>query len=168
MTTMNTVLDMQSSHTEFGKQIVSSVGAKINQGKAADAVDHFGVDFKFNDHALELEFNDKARLEEFFNKTRELSPDAHLNVTAIFESGNHVVAEWTLTATHVEHFWPRNEFRVRRSLPGVSIVAITSGQISEWSDYYDSRTANRSRLSDRSTFEYRSTAKLYCVMSGAI
>lgn len=37
---------------------------------------------------------------------------------------------------------------MRRSLPGASIVAITGGRISEWSDYYDSRTANRSRLAD--------------------
>lgn len=91
---------MQSSHTELGKRIVSSVVAGLIQGNVADAVDHFGVTFKFSDHALGLEFNDKARQEEFFYKAHELFPDAHLNVTASFESGNHVVAEWTLTATH--------------------------------------------------------------------
>ena len=106
MTTMNSALDMQSSYTELSIQIVSSVVARLNQGNVADAVDHFGEQFKFSDHALGLEFNDKARLEEFFHKTHELFPDARLDVTAIFESGNHVVAEWTFTATHVEFFWP--------------------------------------------------------------
>jgi steroid delta-isomerase-like uncharacterized protein len=151
MTTMNSALNMQSSYTELGKEIVSSVLARLNQGNIADAVDHFGGKFKFSDHALGLEFNDKAGLEEFFHKIHELFPDAHLDVTAIFESGNHVVAEWTLTATHVEFFWAWREARVRRSLPGVSIVALTGGRISEWSDYYDSRTARRGRLADSFT-----------------
>ena len=148
MTTVNSVLDMQSSHTELGKQIVSCVVAKLNDGNVADAVHHFGANFKFSDHALGLEFIDKARLEEFFYKTHELFPDAHLKVTASFESGNHVVAEWTLTATHLELVWPGREARTLRSLPGVSIVAITGGRISDWSDYYDRITARRSRLAD--------------------
>jgi steroid delta-isomerase-like uncharacterized protein len=148
MTAMNSVLDMQSSHTELGDQIVLSVVDKLNKGKAADAVDHFDADFKFNDHGLGLEFNNKARLEEFFDKTHELFPDAQLNVTAMFASGNHVVVEWTFTATYVEPFWPRGESRVPRSLLGVSIVAITGGRINERSDYYDSRTARRSRIAD--------------------
>jgi len=33
MTTMNSVLDMQSSHTELGKQIVSSVVDKLIEGR---------------------------------------------------------------------------------------------------------------------------------------
>jgi steroid delta-isomerase-like uncharacterized protein len=148
MTTMNSVMDMQSSHTELGKQIVSAVVESLNQGNVADAVDCFGGDFKFSDHALGLEFADKMRLEEFFHKTRELFPDVHLNVTSVFESGNHVVAEWTLTATHLELVWPGREARMLRSLPGVSIVAITGGRISDWSDYYDRITARRSRLAD--------------------
>jgi diaminopimelate decarboxylase len=148
MTTMNSALHMQSSYTEPGKQIVSSVVDRLNHGNVADAVDHFGGQFKFSDHALGLEFNDKARLEEFFHKTHELFPDAHLDVTAILESGNHVVAEWTLTVTHVELLWPGREARVQRSLPGVSIVAVTGGRISEWSDYYDGLTARRARLAD--------------------
>lgn len=148
MTTMNSVMDMQSSHTDLGKQIVSSVVANLNQGNVADAVDYFGEDFKFSDHALGLEFTDKMRLEEFFHKTRELFPDVHLNVTAVFESENHVVAEWMLTATHLELLWPGREARMLRSLPGASIVAITGGRISDWSDYYDRITARRSRLAD--------------------
>ena len=52
MTTMESALDMQSSYMEPGKQIVSSVVAKLNHGDVAEAVDHFGGEFKFSDHAL--------------------------------------------------------------------------------------------------------------------
>ena len=45
MTTVNSVLDMQSSHMELGKQIVSSVVAELNEGNVADAVHHFGANF---------------------------------------------------------------------------------------------------------------------------
>ena len=127
---------------------MSSVVADLNEGNITHAVDKFGEDFKFTDHALGLEFNDKERLGQFLHKSRELFPDARLELTAIFVNGSHVIAEWNLTATHVELFWLGRERRVRRSLPGVSVVGITGGRISEWSDYYDKITARRSRLAD--------------------
>src|SRR3954447_8110457 len=148
MTTMNSALNMQSEQAGLGKKVVSSVVADLNEGNVARAVDQFGGAFRFTDQALGLEFNDKARLGEFFDKSRELFPDAHLEVTDIFEDGNHVVAEWTLTATHVESYWFGREARVPRSLRGVSVVAMTGGQITEWADYYDNITARRSRLSE--------------------
>lgn len=148
MTTINNALNIQSSRTDQREEVVSSVMANLNQGNVVDAVNHFGADFKFSDHALRLEFEDKVRLEEFFHKIRELFPDGYLDVTAIFESGNRVVAEWTFTATHVEFLWPGRETRVSKSLPGISIVTITNGRISQWSDYYDKITARRSRIAE--------------------
>ena len=148
MSTITSTLKMQSSQMDSGIAIVSSVVAALNQGNVTDAVDLFGWDVKFTDHALGLEFNDKARLEELFRKVRELFPDAHLDVKNIFSSGNQIVAEWTFTATHTEFVWPGREGRVSRSLPGVSTVRITDGRIGEWSDYYDKLTARRSQLAD--------------------
>jgi steroid delta-isomerase-like uncharacterized protein len=139
---------MQSAQTGLGRRVVSSVVADLNEGNITHAVDKFGEDFKFTDHALGLEFNDKELLGQFLHKSRQLFPDARLELTSIFESGSHIIAEWNLTATHVELFWPRGEGRVRRSLPGVSVVGITGGRISEWSDYYDKLTARRGRLAD--------------------
>jgi hypothetical protein len=121
---------------------------QLNERHVTPAIDHFGGHFRFIDNALELEFNDKAQRAEFLEKSRELFPDAHLDVTAIFESGNRVVAEWILTATHVELLWHGREARVPTSLRGISVVAIASGHITEWSDYYDKVTARRSRLAE--------------------
>ena len=148
MTTINSALNMQSAQTGLGKRVVSSVIANLNEGNITNVVDEFSEDLKFTDHALGLEFKDKTRLRDFLHKSRELFPDARLELTAIFESESHVVAEWNLTATHVEYFWPGGEGRVRRSLPGISVVGITDGRISEWSDYYDKLTARRGRLAD--------------------
>ena len=148
MTTINDALNMQLAETGLGSRVVSSAVADLNEGNITHAVDRFGEAFKFTDHALGLEFNDKERLGEFLRKSRELFPDARLELTAIFESGSHVIAEWNLTATHVELFWLGRERRVRRSLPGISVVGTTDGRISEWSDYYDKLTARRGRLAD--------------------
>ena len=148
MTIMNSTLNMQSARTGLSKEVVSSVIANLNEGNISHAVDEFGEQFKFTDHALGLEFDDKARLGEFFQKSHELFPDGHLELTAIFECGSHVIVEWNLTATHIEPFWFGPERRVRRSLPGISVVSITGARISEWSDYYDQITARRGRLAD--------------------
>lgn len=147
-TPRNDFLNTQSSQTRSGAEIVSSVVNQLNERHVTPAIDDFGGHCRFIDHALGLEFHDKAQLAEFFEKSRELFPDAHLDVTAIFESGNRVVAEWILNATHVELLWHGREVRVPTSLRGVSVVAITSGRITEWSDYYDKVTARRSRLSE--------------------
>lgn len=148
MTTVGSTLNIQSNQITLRENIVSIVLSELNRGNVINAVDLFGENFKFIDHALGLEFNDRKRLEVFFRKTRELFPDAHVNVTTIIESGNRVVAEWTFTATHVELVWPGSQAKVPRALPGVSIVTLTDGRVSEWSDYYDKITARRSRLVD--------------------
>jgi hypothetical protein len=129
-------------------RVVSSVFANLNEGNVIHAVEQFSETFTFTDHALNLEFTDSERLGQFFHKSRELFPDAQLEAIALFESGDHVVAEWTLTATHVELVWPGREARIRRSLPGVSVVAINQGRITKWSDYYDRISARRARLAE--------------------
>ena len=146
MATTNDALITQSAQMGLGKKVLSSVVAALNEGNIIHAVGEFGEEFKFIDHALELEFNDKARLGEFLHKSHELFPDARLELMAIFECGSHVIAEWNLTATHVEIFWLGHERRVRRFLSGISVVDITDGRIREWSDYYDKLTARRGRL----------------------
>lgn len=148
MTTTTSTLNMQPSQMDLGIAIVSSVVAALNEGNVTHALDLFGRDVKFTDHALGLEFNGKARLEEFFRKARELFPDAQLDVTNVIASKNQIVAEWTFTATHTEFAWPGREGRVSRSLRGVSTVRMTDGRIGEWSDYYDELTARRSKLAD--------------------
>jgi hypothetical protein len=45
------------------------------------------------DHALTLEFEDKLRLAEFFEKSREVFPDSAFETGSLFESGDHAIAE---------------------------------------------------------------------------
>lgn len=60
---------------------------------------HFDDCFRYNDHALGLEFTDKPLLTEFFEKSRELFPDTTLEIVSLFEDRDHVIAEWKLAAT---------------------------------------------------------------------
>jgi hypothetical protein len=47
----------------------------LMEGHIDNAVSQFSEQFAFNDYGIGLEFRDKARLTEFFQKTRELYPD---------------------------------------------------------------------------------------------
>jgi hypothetical protein len=60
----------------------------LNEGKISEAVDRFNDHFTFTDHALGLEFIDKERLTDFFQKSRELFPDPVVEAEATFESGS--------------------------------------------------------------------------------
>src|SRR5262249_31394498 len=80
-------------------RILQSVLAALNEGEISKAVDQFDERFRFTDHALDLEFTDRDRLIEFFQKTRQLFPDTVVAVDSSFQCGDQAVAEWKLTAT---------------------------------------------------------------------
>src|SRR5262245_8922238 len=50
------------------KPILQSVLDAFNEGRISEAVAQFDDHFTFTDHALDLEFTDKSRLIEFFQK----------------------------------------------------------------------------------------------------
>src|SRR5262249_59652425 len=79
--------------------LLQSVLTALRDGRISEAVDDFDDHFTFNDYGLGLEFADRERLSEFFRKAREFFPDTVLEVTSIFECGDHVIAEWKMTAT---------------------------------------------------------------------
>jgi len=143
---MNTSIKSHTAVTAVSnpKYILQSVLTALSHGKISEAVDQFDDDFTFSDQALGLEFRDKGRLSEFFQKSRELFPDTAVEVISIFESGDHVVAEWKLTATQTVSYWI--QLQVPISLPGVSIADIENGRITHWSDYYDEKTSRRVTL----------------------
>ena len=128
------------------KRILLSVVAALSGGKISEAVGAFSDQFTFTDNALGLAFNDKNRLTEFFQKSRELFPDTEVVVTSTFESGDHVIAEWKLTATEVVPYFGSTNYRRPFSLPGVSVVEVKDGRIINWLDYYDLPTSRRMRL----------------------
>ena len=143
---MNTSIKPDTTVTAVSnpKYILQSVFTALSHGKISEAVDQFDDDFTFNDQALGLEFTDKRRLSEFFQKSRELFPDTVVEVISTFESGDHVIAEWKLSATQTVSYWI--QLQVPISVRGVSIAEIENGRITHWSDYYDEKTSRRMTL----------------------
>ena len=127
------------------RRILQSVLEALNQGRIPQAVDRFDDDLTFNDHALGLDFTDKGRLTEFFEKCHEFFPDGAVEVILTFECGDRVVAEWKLNATETVPFGP-TQLRKPISVRGTSIVQIQNGRVTRWSDYYDSVASRRFKV----------------------
>jgi steroid delta-isomerase-like uncharacterized protein len=125
--------------------VLRSVFAALNQRNISRAVDQFADDFAFNDYALDLEFTNKGRLTEFFQKATELFPDTVVELVSTFEWDDYAIAEWKLTATQTEQYgWLSYRFPI--VLRGSTIVQIEDGRVTHWSDYYDQLTSRRGRL----------------------
>jgi hypothetical protein len=118
----------------------------LKNGKIVDAIACFAEEFRFKDHGVGLEFKDKERLTEFFQKTQELYPDSLLLTDTIFVSGDDVITEWTLQATLTEPFYGDLSRKVRVSVHGASIVRTDNGKITDWADYYDGLVSRRTAL----------------------
>ena len=127
------------------ESLVRTVLTALREGQIDNAVNHFGEQFAFNDYGIGLEFRDKGRLTEFFQKRRELHPDPLLLTDTIFVSGDHVISEWTQQYIATEAFLP-GPSKVPISLRGASIVRIEHGKIVRWSDYYNGLNARRTAL----------------------
>ena len=121
--------------------LISSLTA-LGEGKISEVLDQFDDHFIFTDHALALEFTDKRRMSDFFHKSRELFPDTAVEVVSIFESGDHAIAEWKLTATQTAPYGSIS-YRFPILLHGSTFVRIENARITRWSDYYDQNTSRR-------------------------
>jgi len=128
------------------EQVVLSVLTRLNHGNIDDAIARFAEEFAFKDRGIGLEFKDKGRLTEFFQKTREYFPDSSLQVDSILVSFDHVVSEWTLHTSVKEPFYGALFRTVQILLHGVSVVRTNNGEIIEWADYYDGLTSRRTAL----------------------
>jgi hypothetical protein len=102
--------------------LVLTVLTHLNNGEVDDAVTRFAEEFSLKDHGIGLEFKDKERLREFFQKIRELYPHSFSQTDTILVSGDHVITEWTLQATLMEPFYAALSRKVRILLHGASIV----------------------------------------------
>ena len=128
------------------REVVCTVLMHLENGKIGGATACFAEKFEFKDRGIGLEFKNKERLAEFFQKTRELYPDSSLQTDTILVSGDHVITEWTLKTTITEPFYGGLSRKVPVSLHGASIVRIDDGKITDWSDYYDGLTSRRTAL----------------------
>ena len=143
MNTHSTDLDNASAEATTSDRILQAALAAWKQDNFVEVIDHFNDQFTFTDHALGLEFKDKGRLTEFLAKTRELFPDSERRDNTIFISANRVITEWTLTATKTEPFLYGRLRKVPIWVQGISVVQVTNGKISQWSDYYDQMRSRR-------------------------
>jgi hypothetical protein len=136
----------QSSDSKGPQQILQSALAALSEGRVPEVVEQFDDCFTFNDRALALEFTEKTRLTEFFEKSRELFPDTTLEIISLFEYGDHAIAEWKISATQIVPYGSIS-CRVPISLHGATIVRVENENIVEWSDYYDQGSSRRVNLS---------------------
>jgi steroid delta-isomerase-like uncharacterized protein len=137
------MLDNASVEATTPDRILQTALAAWRQGNFVAAADQFNDQFTFTDHALGLVFKDKGRLTEFLAKISELFPDSERKANTIFSTGDRVISEWTLTATHTEPFLGRSLRKVPICVQGISVVQIKNGKISQWSDYYDQLKSRR-------------------------
>jgi choline dehydrogenase-like flavoprotein len=82
--------DTASIGVSAPKRILQSVLTALNEGRIAEAAAQFDDHFTFTDYALDIEFTDRGRLVEFFQKTRELFPDTVVEVDSTFQCGDYV------------------------------------------------------------------------------
>jgi hypothetical protein len=145
MRTLTTEIPTEVSASE---EVVFRAVMNLNDGKIHETIASFAEEFSFKDHGIGLDFDDKVRLAEFFEKRREFYPDSCLQVDTIFVSGDRVVVQWRLRTTLTEPFLGGLSRRVLVTFQGVSIVRTDEGRITEWADYYDGLTSRRTRLAD--------------------
>jgi len=127
-------------------ELVAGVFTHLNKGEIADAIAYFAHECQFSDYGLQLQFTNRRRLSEFFQKARELYPDSSWQTDRILVSGDHVTAEWTLRTTLTEPFYAGLSRKVPIKLHGASIVRTENGRITDWTDYYDGLRARRTAL----------------------
>jgi hypothetical protein len=134
------------TETVIESETALTVLMHLKDGKIKDATACFAEKFQYNDRGIGLEFKDRERLAEFFQKIRELYPDSSLQTDRILVSGDYVVTEWTLRATLTEPFYGGLSRKVPVSLHGASVVRTEDAEITEWTDYYDGLTSRRTAL----------------------
>jgi hypothetical protein len=138
--------EMNETLIEVVARDVLSTLTHLKDGKIEDAVAEFAETFSFNDRGLGLEFTDRERLREFFQKKREFYPGSSFQTNKLLVVEDHVIAEWLLEYTVKEPFYGDVLRDVAVSLQGVSVIRSRMGKIIEWSDYYDGLSSRRTAL----------------------
>lgn len=92
-----------------------------------------------------------AETKEFMRALIALEPDFKWTLTEVYETGSHVAAEWTWTATYTgdSPIGPVTNFR--GSARGATIAEIENGRIKRLTDYYDNASFFRAAPPDSAT-----------------
>jgi SnoaL-like polyketide cyclase len=132
--------------TAVQREVVMTVLTHLKKGEIQDATACFAESFQFNDWGIGLEFSNRSRLAEFFQKTRELYPNSSLQTDRILVSGDHVITQWILHTVLTEPFCGGLLRKIPISLHGASIIRTENGKVKDWSDYYDGLKSRRTAL----------------------
>ena len=128
------------------EEIVRTLACALNEGRIDTAVALFAEGFTLRDHALDLEFNDRSGLADFFRKRRSLFPEVHCHVQSVLVAGNTAVLQWMLEGFALAATYGQREFKSPVRTSGASIVECECGKIKSWADYYDCSRAQRTPL----------------------
>lgn len=126
-------------------QTLQSALLALSEGRVRALVEQFADSFTFTDHTLTLEFTDKARLTDFFEKSRELFLETALEIVFLFEDGDRAIAQWKLSATQSVPYGAIS-YQFPISIFGATVVRVENGRIVEWSEYYDQGSSRRMSL----------------------
>ena len=142
--------------TATPKAIVDAVLQLIRQKQIPAAIALFDEASTFVDYGLNLKFNNKQRLMDFFNKQIELYPDSLLTVDLQSSQGDNVTIGWTLNASVPQPAVGGRTRSVPVVLRGASLICVRDGKIAEWAEFYDGLTSRRTVLGDhfRDWLEY--------------
>jgi SnoaL-like polyketide cyclase len=128
------------------RELVVAVVTHLNKREITDAVACFADKFQFSDRGLQLQFTNRHRLCEFFQKARELYPDSLVQTDKMLVSGDYLASQWTLRTTVTEPFYGGLSRKVPITVHGTSIVRTEDGRITDWTDYYDGPSSRRTAL----------------------
>jgi hypothetical protein len=105
------------------------------EGRIDDAINKFDKRFVFKNYGMGLEYRDRTRLAEFFQKAREHYPNSLSMTRATFVEGSHIISEWTLQAVAPTLLFDGVSRKVPICVYGLSVVMIKNEKFVYWSAY---------------------------------
>jgi steroid delta-isomerase-like uncharacterized protein len=127
-------------------EVVQQLFLALNEKQIEIAVGLFEEEFVLRDSGLNLEFRDKPRLAEFFQKQRDLFPEVLYELQTAHAITGVVVLEWTLRGFVHSGSYGHYVHKSRMEASGVTVVECNHEKITRWTDYYDSRASMRTPL----------------------
>ena len=91
-------MTLVQTETATQSEVVLTLLKHLSDGKIKDATACFAENFRFSDRGIGLEFKDRVRLAEFFQKTRELNTNAFSSLT-MYELPSRLLVANPSTAT---------------------------------------------------------------------
>ncbi|MBV9873963.1 MAG: nuclear transport factor 2 family protein [Verrucomicrobia bacterium] len=120
-----------------GPAILQAALDALAEGDVDEAVDQFGDQFTFTDHAFGLKFKQKDRLYRYFVEIRKSFPESERTDHMRLSHGEVIFSQWRLTVTWKKPFLSGRFHKVKSEAHGISVVRVSDGRIVEWSEYYD-------------------------------